>query len=107
MASSRDTSVGPDWRDLEEAIRTFETQDNVKVHIAMETTITGKTPDLRLTLSATRSGTVPAEPVNLGFVSVTCLGTSRKSLEAAILALLYQLDFKLALDEFDGTIKKR
>jgi hypothetical protein len=30
-----------------------------------------------------------------------------KSLEAALLALLYRVDFQLALEEFEGVKKKR
>ena len=39
----------------------------------------------------------------LAFASVRCLGSRHQTMDSALLALLYALDFQLAQREFDST----
>ncbi len=107
MASSRDSSNSPDWRDLADILNAFEDENHLTVNIRLSPVVTGTTTDIRLEAVWWKVGEDYVDRRHSDYLSVTCLATNRKSLEAAILALLYQLDFKLASDEFDGVVKKR
>jgi len=100
LASSRGTLNTPDWKDVAEALASFEEMDGLEIITVMRRATTGKTKDIRITVSAYRIGDYELGATALAFVSATCLATNRLTLDAALLALLYQLDFKLALNEF-------
>lgn len=105
MASSRDTSNGVDWKDLADILLRFEKENSVEVLVTITTEVKNNKQDLRLTLQPYDTKGEEVAPMPWAFVSATCSSTNRKTLEAALLALLYQLDFKLARNEF-GTPKK-
>lgn len=107
MASSRDTSNSPDWRDLASIIDSFEKQDQVTVTITLSVEVLEGVPEMFVELNTGISLTADAELAPSGCVRLKCSATNRKTLEAAILAGLYQLDFQLACNEYDGDKKKR
>lgn len=107
MASSRDSSNSPDWKDLASILHAFQNDNKITIELALVPTVTGTTEDLRLSLVWWPVGGARQEAKPSDYLSVTCLATNRRSLESALLALLYQLDFKLALAEFDGAVRKR
>jgi len=106
LASSRDTSNGPGWQDVADWLESFESQTGMTVVITVQRKQTGQSTDLALEAQAYIQGDVDVELVRSGYVKSSCLGTNRSRLEAALLVLLYQLDGKLALNEFDGVVKK-
>jgi hypothetical protein len=107
LASSRDTSNAPDWKDLASIIDSFQQTDNVLVAFTMGTTIIAGIPDLEIVCVWNTRERVDAGLAALGSQKLTCSGSRMKSLEAALLALLYRVDFQLALEEFEGVKKKR
>jgi hypothetical protein len=107
LAVSRNSSNSPDWKDLADILNAFQGENGLTVNIKLSPVVTGTTTDIRLEAVWWTLGQDYADRRHSDYLSVTCLATNRKSLEAAILALLYQLDFKLALSEYDAVIKKR
>jgi len=106
LASSRDSSNTPDWKDLAEILNSFQNQNKLTVEVTILPVVTGTTCDLSLSLRWGDVGAGREDWPHQNLLRATCLGTNRKGLESAILALLYQLDFKLALTEYDGIVKK-
>lgn len=105
MASSRDSSNAPDWKDLASILDSFEKQDSVKVSIYIETTISDGVPDLTVHLDYCTTKPADAALVRSGSVSATCSATNRTTLEAVVLRLLYTVDFQLALGEYEVMAK--
>lgn len=106
MGSKHATSNGPDARDTTEALRAFEEQNNVRIVVTMRATRDPAPADIWLEGKALSQVEHDGVRSLLAFASVKCLGMRHKSLDAALLALLYALDFQLAENEFAKTIPK-
>jgi len=97
---------GGDWTDVAANLIAFEAINNVRLEIRMATGDHKGAADLLLTaLAFPRVTEQPAVPP-LGSASATCSGTNRKSLEGALIQLLYQLDAKLASGVFAEILDK-
>lgn len=96
MASSRDSLNQPDVTDVISALHALEKSENLRLRVCVETKMTGVSEDLYLTLEARPASLWSMAAAPWECVSVSFLATNRKNLSAALLALLYQLDFKLA-----------
>lgn len=100
MASSRDTSNGPDWKDLAGMMAAFEEQNRVSIEIAFHRWTTNDTPDLSVIGKAWELGADRRVAKPLAFVSVTWQAGRFKTMEGLLTFLLYQLDFQLAVHEW-------
>lgn len=102
MASSRDSSNTPDWRDIASAMAAYEQQEACTLELTVVSAGSAEKPDMRLVL---RSGLEVGEDGEVKpsvYASALCSKERFRTLESAILFLLYQLDFMSALREFDG-----
>jgi hypothetical protein len=84
----------------------FERINNVRLEIRLSSTETRGKADLQIMCAAHAVGVEIGEAPSLASVSVTCLATNLKSLDAALIHALYLLDGKLASNELGGTVKK-
>lgn len=106
MASNRSPLSGPDAMDAAEAWQAFQDHNDVRVVVTMRTVMGANPADLWLEGKAlSRVGSDGVRSL-LAFASVKCLGSQHKTVDAALLALLYALDFQLAQAEFDKVPKK-
>ena len=105
MASSRGTSNGPDVRDCAEALRAFEEQNRVRIVITVRPCRGQEAADFWLEGKALSEHDVSGVRTLLAFASVKCLGSRHTTMDSAVLALLYQLDFQLAEKEFASVAK--
>lgn len=92
MASSRDTSNGPDWRDVVRAGLELSSVWEVPFTVTMVLTGTAKSPEMVLEAETTAEA-----PENGGARPSGCARVSMRSgvagsLEAGLLRLLYELD---------------
>jgi len=98
LASSRDTSNGPDTVDVTRVLLAFEEQNRVRIVLQMTTEGAREWGSVSLQAQALtvepESGGAPP----LVLRSVTRRWEPRQKMEAAILQLLYALDFQLGLD---------
>jgi hypothetical protein len=107
LAASRDTSNSPDWKDLASILDSFQVQENVALTITLNVEVFSGVPDMWVTLVCTHQAGVGVEPVPSGYVRLRLSHTNRKTLDAALLAALYQLDFQLAAREYEGNKRTR
>lgn len=104
LASSRDTQNGPDWQDIARALQSFEDEHTVVVTVMCNRIGRKDFPDLELNAVATALYPVSGGARDLASVSVRCRGANVRTLEGAILYLLYGLDFKLASPDAEDTV---
>jgi hypothetical protein len=107
LAASRDTSNTPDWRDLASIFDSFEKQERVTLTCTLTVEVFNGVPDFWVTLGTDMSLDAGAELVPSGYVRLRLSHTNRKTLDAALLAALYQLDFQLAAKEYESTKRTR
>jgi|SRR5689334_13841858 len=100
MASNRASSYGPDARDCADAVRAFETQNNVRIVVTIRPQRDSPEADLWLEGKALTVPAAGAVPVLLAFASVKVLGGGSLTVDAAYLKMLYALDFQLAEEEW-------
>jgi hypothetical protein len=105
LPSSRATSNGPDATDFAEALRAFQDQNRVRIVITVRAVAAGGTADFWLDGKALSEVSADGVRSLLAFASVKCLGSRHRTTDAALLALLYALDFQLAENEF-AKVKK-
>jgi len=107
LAASRISSNSPDWEDVAVNLIAFEAMNNVRLEMRVSTADHHGLADLAVTVIAhDRTAEIGVVPP-LASASVTCSGSRLKSLEAVAIHALYKLDSQLALNELDGTVKKR
>lgn len=102
MALSRDSYRGGDWRDVAAALAAFQSINRCKIELRATAADHRGTADVALTLVATALEPVDGVVWSLASVSATCAALNLRTLEDAVLNLLYGLDGKLA----DGEFKK-
>lgn len=107
MASSRITLNGPDWKDLAEALIAFERQNNVRIVITFRTCKGTEAPDMWAEAKAIGKADSSGVPSLLVLASVRCGGSNFQTVDAAVLSLLYQLDFQLAEREWAASAPKK
>jgi hypothetical protein len=96
LASSRDSSVGADWKDVAGNIVAFEAINDVKLEIRVSTADSHGRADLAVAVLAHSRKTPIGDQPSLASASVTCSGTRLKSLEGVLIHALYLLDAQLA-----------
>lgn len=92
MASSRDTSSGPDWKDVVRALLYLEKTSDTSIRLGLRAGGTERNPVLLLVASA-----VSAEDISPGAsiwasASVSMPGVGVGDTDAALLYLVYELD---------------
>lgn len=92
MASSRDTSNGPDWKDVTRALLDFQRSWEHPITIRLVPSGTFKFP--KLTMQACAWSEDPESPAAtcLAYASVSMPGNGAGDLCAALLLLGYELD---------------
>lgn len=95
MAVNRDTSNGPDWKDVHLALCNAELFSNTKITLCIHNS--GQSGTQYLVLEARAEGEDGPRPVakRLVLVQSTMRQLNVKTLSAAFLNLLHQLDRKL------------
>lgn len=102
MASRRGLSSGVDAVDVATVMSFFQGMNRVRLTVEMEVVDDGPVSSMRLQLTAWQlSDPTSAVPPSV-LVSVRRMMEARQSMEAAILQLLYAVDFQLALKEYGG-----
>jgi len=87
-------------------ILAFEVMNRVKLEIRIGRVDDGPASDLALTALAHDEGTQIGDQPPLASASVKCSAMNLRTLDSAVLALLYRLDFQLAQQEFEKTAQK-
>jgi hypothetical protein len=96
LASSRETSNGPDWKDLAEMLSAFDKQNRTRSTIEICGWTTAGEPDLSITAKswAQEDDRRVAKP--LALVNVQWRRERFRTMEGLFTYLLYQLDFHIA-----------
>ena len=84
----------------------FEAINKVRLKVELSRVDVGHNSDLRMTVLAFGTAPEDGDQWLLASTSLNCLATERLTLDAAVLAALYQLDFQLASGEFEKAIPK-
>ncbi len=105
LASNHSKLSGPDWQDLALAMEGFEMENNVRLTFVGAFCLTGGLSDLVWSLTAFPREVESGEVKTLASVSAKCRAQGFKTLGGLLFFLLYQLDFQLALGEFDSITK--
>lgn len=87
-------------------IRAFEEINQVQVSLRIACVLHRGQTDLELTAEAVGKHTQEQVVKSLASVSVKCSSMNLRSLEAALIHVLYMLDGKLAEEEYAGIPKK-
>jgi hypothetical protein len=88
-------------------LHSFAHQESSIVKVEMRTVETEADPDLELTVHVWKKELWKPEAPPSYSSSVKCSAMNLRTLESALLALLYRVDFQLAEQEFDRVIKGR
>jgi hypothetical protein len=83
----------------------FEAMNKLRLEVRMMRVDDGQASDLLIAVVAHPPTGEIGEVPPLASASVRCSGMNLKTLDSAVLAALYRLDFKLAEQEFDATLK--
>lgn len=92
LASNRDTSNGPDWRDVAAAAKHFAREWEAEVKIWAELRTCGSQPHIVWIAEARELGVKTQEAKCLGSASVSMLTRGAGGTDAVLLLLLYELD---------------
>lgn len=106
MASSRGTSNGPDVKDTADTVRAFEEANRVVIVMTLRPIRGTEEADIWIDAKAMSERDGSGVRSILALASVKCLGSRHKTLDAAVLAALYALDFQLAQKEFENVEQK-
>jgi hypothetical protein len=106
LASNRASSVAPDLTDVTEAVAAFQQHNHCRVVITVRQLLPPAVTGLWLEGKALSERDVDGMRVLLCSSSVTCAELNTLTMDSAILALLYRLDYALADEEFRATLKK-
>jgi|SRR5215208_1641140 len=99
LAQSRGSLNSPDWQDISTIIRTFEGTEQVDITVELTHTMVMGASALLVAAKAysNKKGEQAAQP--LASASATCSATGLRTLEAAVIHVLYVLDFQIAVAE--------
>lgn len=100
------SAPGPDFQDLVHLLTAFEAINRVRLGIRMSRSLTSRVPDMAVTLVASEVDTESGDLKDLGSVSLTCLASNLRSLEAVLIHGLYLLDAQLARHELEVASKE-
>lgn len=103
LASSRASSATADVVDVTTVMEAFQGINHCRLVVKLTTVAEGHRADLLITMDAVSIPEMGRVPVSLGSVSVKCSALGLKTLDSAVLAALYRMDFKLAEAEFERT----
>lgn len=92
LASSRDTSNGPDWRDVAQAFLYLEKLTGGKVSLRAELRPTSPQDSIVWIADLWLENLVNGGPKHLGSASVSMLTRGGGGTDAALLLLAYELD---------------
>lgn len=106
MAVNRTTSNSPDTEDVTVTLHAFEHINQVRVNIRLTTKTEGRNSDLTILAECWEKQPLIGEAKFLASVSATCLALNLRTLDAAVIHVLYLLDGKLAEEEFANAAKK-
>jgi hypothetical protein len=95
LASSRDTSNGPDWKDVATSLAHYEDEWQATVELIMRPTLNHGQRDMQVVLTAAPIWAVNGEVPRSVLRSVLLSHSGLKTLEAAITYLLLSVDFAL------------
>jgi len=106
LASSRGTSNGPDSVDVRYVLMAFEEMNSCHITISMR--LAGKPDNVAMAVEVHAWDTAEDVPEaqHLGSVKLTIGSRDRRTMEAAILQALYQLDAHFAREELAKAIRK-
>lgn len=102
LAVNRSPSLGPDLKDITEAIATFQEQNRCLVVITTRMARLPTAQHLWMEGKALSELNTNGVRTLLGFASVQCGELNCQTMDAAILSLLYALDFQLAEKAWRG-----
>ncbi len=83
----------------------FEKHNSVNVQLRTETVFQNGRPELVMTMAAWPIDKARSEVWPSALVSVNCSTMNLRTFRDAVTHVLYALDLKLVLDEFDGKTK--
>jgi len=95
LASSRDTSNGPDWQDVASALVNYERFTGVVFVVELTASEGAKSPDLLVTAQAFEKGSRSLGARPLVSVSVSCRRQGYLKVESAVMKAMYDLDVAL------------
>jgi hypothetical protein len=101
LASSRGSSNGSDIVDVTNVMLGFEFMNQVDLTVRFRRVDDGPASDLLLTVDAFSRKEEEAGQPPWGSASVKCSALNLRTLESAVIAALYRLDFQLAEREFE------
>jgi len=93
--------------DVMDLLQGFEKQNRIHVEIRFGVLLLEGRPDLVVTGTLFTLETADVEPVLFSSVSVPALRTGLRNLRDVVTHVLYALDFRLALDEFESATPKK
>jgi len=105
LASSRETSNGPDWRDVHTSLQYLQEDHNCTIVLSVGPCGTKMKPDLHLWVTATKEDTETGVPQPLLSVNSRFTRMNVQTLEAAIMSLVHQLDYELVKDQLPDLIE--
>ena len=107
MAQSRGSSNNPDLYDISAVMAAFEEVNQVRITLSIQTRQMGRVGDIQIGAMASDNRSDNPEANTLASVNATFLATGRKTLDAAVIHVLYLLDGKLASNEMASAEVKK
>jgi len=95
LASSRDTSNGPDWQDVAQAILNYQSFWQGRAELVLSAVAGPKTGDLVIVARVLSGEVEGPAPSIWASASVSCRREGYKGLESAIMKALFDLDIAL------------
>jgi hypothetical protein len=102
LASNRDSSNAADVVDLAAVMAAFQGINRCRIVVTLTVEEKGPSSDIRAGAVALRDDPDGGGVKTLASANVLCLANRHRTVDAAILSLLYKLDFQLASEEFAG-----
>jgi len=106
LALRKDYSVTVGTRDVAHLLAAFEEMNSCTLALHITAGIRRNQPDLLMTVNAFTKRCADVDPVPLASESFSLSQHNFKALESAIMFALYQIDAKLANEEFAKTQTK-
>jgi len=106
LAQNKSSYPTPDWVDVATLLSAFEAINNVHVLLTVSTAAQSRGVSLGLLAQAYEGEIGSPEARCLASSSATCSATGLRSLDAALIHLLYALDAQLASREFASVSTK-
>jgi hypothetical protein len=91
--------------DVIDLLEAFEKHNGCQIQLRLTVEKTTKGPDLRVTAAAWEAGIDRSAAKLWALVSVKCSATNLRTLRDAAIHVMYALDLKLVLREFDEKTK--